>query len=88
MPPDSGPARPLPVDTLGIPALICVDADPGGIQVALTYAQYINNRVREELATLVDRGIKAELEAVSVDMSRFVDEYLPHKIFDCDLVKL
>jgi hypothetical protein len=26
------------VDTLGIPALICVDADPGGIQVALTYA--------------------------------------------------
>ncbi len=26
------------VDTLGIPALICVDADPAGIQVALTYA--------------------------------------------------
>jgi DNA topoisomerase VI subunit A len=133
------------VDTLGIPALICVDADPGGIQVALTYAHgsistaletpwlacnniwwvglcpsdidrhcqsdhliafnetdfeaargllqhpsdtYINNRVREELAILVDRGFKAELEAVSVDMSRFVDEYLPRKIFDCELVKL
>ena len=26
------------VDTLGIPAFVCVDADPGGIQVALTYA--------------------------------------------------
>jgi DNA topoisomerase VI subunit A len=49
---------------------------------------YINSDVREELAILVDRGIKAELEAVSVDMSRFVDEYLPRKLFDCDLVKL
>jgi DNA topoisomerase VI subunit A len=26
------------VEVLGIPALVCVDADPGGVQIALTYA--------------------------------------------------
>jgi DNA topoisomerase VI subunit A len=133
------------VDTLGIPALICVDADPSGIRVALTYAHgsistaletpwlacnniwwagvypsdidrylrssdlirfndtdyeaarqllehpsdaYINNRVRDELAILVQRGAKVELDAISRDVSRLVDEYLPKKLFDSDLVKL
>jgi DNA topoisomerase VI subunit A len=132
------------VDTLGIPALICIDADPGGIQVALTYAHgsistaletpwlacnniwwagvypsdidrycrsgdliritdtdreaarrllehpsdaYINNRVRNELAILVDRGVKVELDAISRDIPRLVDDYLPKKLFDSDLVK-
>ena len=133
------------VDTLGIPALICVDADPSGIQVALTYAHgsistaletpwlacnniwwagfypsdidhycrngdlirltdtdhevarrllehssdaYINNRVRDELAILVERGAKVELDAISRDIPRLVDDYLPKKLFDSDLVKL
>jgi meiotic recombination protein SPO11 len=133
------------VDTLGIPALICIDADPSGIRVALTYAHgsistaletpwlacnniwwagfypsdidrycrssdligltdtdyeaarrllehpsdaCINARVREELAILVDRGAKVELDAISRDMSRLVDDYLPKKLFDSDLVKL
>ena len=133
------------VDTLGIPALICVDADPAGIQVALTYAHgsistaletpwlacnniwwagvcpsdidryyqnsdlirltdtdheaarrllehpshaYINNRVRDELAILVDRGAKVEVDGISRDIARFVDDYLPKKLFDSDLVKL
>jgi len=133
------------VDTLDIPALICIDADPGGIQVALTYAHgsisaaletpwlacnniwwagvypsdidryclsgdlirftntdyeaarrllehpsaaYINSRVRSELAILVDRGAKLELDAISRDIPRLVDDYLPKKLFDSDLVKL
>jgi DNA topoisomerase-6 subunit A len=133
------------VDTLGIPALICVDADPSGIRVALTYAHgsistaletpwlacndiwwagvypsdidlhcrssdlirltdtdyeaarrllehpsdaYVNSRVRDELAILVDRGAKVELDAISRDVPRLVDEYLPKKLFDSDLVKL
>ena len=133
------------VDTLGIPALICVDADPGGIQVALTYAHgsvstaletpwlacnniwwagvypsdidrycgssdliqltetddeaarrllghpsdtYVNKRVRDELAILVDRGVKVELDALARDIPRLVDDYLPKKLFDSDLVKL
>jgi DNA topoisomerase VI subunit A len=49
---------------------------------------YVKDGVRRELAILVDRGVKAELEAVSIDMSRFADEYLPHKVFDSELVKL
>jgi DNA topoisomerase VI subunit A len=133
------------VDTLGIPALICVDADPAGIRVALTYAHgsistaletpwlacnniwwaglypsdidqyfgsgalirlrdddreaarqllehpsdaYINRRVRDELAILVDRGVKVEMDAIAHDLPRFVDEYLQKKLFDSDLVKL
>ena len=133
------------VDTLGIPALICVDADPAGIQVALTYAHgsistaletpwlacnniwwagvypsdvdrycrssdlirltdtdreaarrllehpseaYMKTRVRDELGILVDRGAKVELDAISRDMPRFVDDYLPKKLFDSELVKL
>jgi DNA topoisomerase VI subunit A len=133
------------VDTLGIPALLCVDADPAGIQVALTYAHgsvstaletpwlacnniwwaglcpsdigrfcrpadmirlseddaeaarrllahpseaYVNARVRDELSTLVDLGMKVELDALCGDVSRLVDHYLPKKIFDADLVKL
>jgi DNA topoisomerase VI subunit A len=133
------------VDALGIPALICIDADPSGIQVALTYAHgsistaletpwlacnniwwagvypsdidrycrssdripltdadyeaarrllehpsraYIDDRVRHELAILVDRGVKVELDAISRDMSRLADDYLPKKLFDSDLVKL
>ncbi len=133
------------VDTLGLPALICVDADPSGIRVALTYAHgaistaletpwlacndiwwagfypsdidrycrssdlirltdtdyeaarqllehpsdaYINNRVRDELAILVDRGAKVALDAISRDLPRLVDDYLPEKLFDSDLVKL
>jgi DNA topoisomerase-6 subunit A len=133
------------VDTLGIPALICVDADPAGIQLALTYAHgsistaletpwlacnniwwagvypseidryfrrsdlirltdtdreaarrllehpsdaYINNRVRDELGILVDRGVKVELDGIARDIPRLVDDYLPKKLFDSDLVKL
>jgi meiotic recombination protein SPO11 len=133
------------VDTLGIPALICVDADPAGIQLALTYAHgsistaletpwlacnniwwaglypsdidryglssdeirledsdyetarrllehpsnaYINSRVRDELAILIDRGAKVEVDAISRDLPRLVDDYLPKKLFDSDLVKL
>jgi DNA topoisomerase-6 subunit A len=132
------------VDTLCIPALICIDADPAGIQVALTYAHgsistaletpwlacnniwwagvypsdidrycqsslirltdtdyeaarrliehpsdaYIHGRVRDELAILVDRGVKVELDSFASDMPRFVGEYLPKKLFDSDLVKL
>jgi DNA topoisomerase VI subunit A len=132
------------VDRLGIPALICVDGDPGGIQVALTYAHgsistaletpwlacnniwwvglcpsdidrycrssdlirltdtdyeaarrllehpsdaYINNQVRDELGILVDRGAKVELDAFCHGR-RLIDDYLPKKLFDSDLVKL
>jgi DNA topoisomerase VI subunit A len=49
---------------------------------------YINHRVREELAILVDRGVKVELDAISRDLPRFVDDYLPKKLFESDLVKL
>ncbi len=134
------------VETLHIPAFVCVDADPGGVRVALTYAHgaistametpwlacndiwwaglhpsdvdrfglgsdtglrlesndfeaakallshpsdaYVNKRVREELALMIDRRTKTELEAISVDLSFFVGEYLPRKLFDTDLVKL
>ncbi len=131
------------VDTLGIPALLCVDGDPGGIQVALTFAHgaistaletpwlacnnvwwaglypseiercgegarirlddaereairrllahpshaYLNSRVRKELAVLLDLGATVELDALLHDR-RLVDDYLPKKIFDSELVKL
>ncbi len=48
---------------------------------------YVNDRVRDELAILVDRGIKVELDGLCNDLSRFVG-YLQHKLFDCDLIKL
>lgn len=130
------------VDTLDIPALICVDADPAGIRVALTYAHgsistaletpwlacnniwwaglcpsdidrhcgpsamirladsdheaargllehpsetYVNSRVRSELAILVDRRVKVELDAI---MPHLADDFLPKKLFDSDLIKL
>ncbi|HEY6464189.1 MAG TPA: hypothetical protein VIY73_28675 [Polyangiaceae bacterium] len=133
------------VDTLGIPAKVLTDADPAGIQVALTYAHgslstaletpwlacndvwwaglhpsdidrhcrpselirlseadlesahrlrdhpsraYVNERVRDELTLLVDRGAKVELDALAHETSRLVDDYLPKKLFDADLVKL
>jgi DNA topoisomerase VI subunit A len=134
------------VDTLYIPAFVCMDADPGGVRVGLTYAHgalstaletpwlacndiwwaglypsdvdrfglggetglqleandleaanallfhpsdaYVNKRVREELALMIDRRTKTELEAVALDLSFFVGEYLPRKLFDTDLVKL
>jgi DNA topoisomerase VI subunit A len=132
------------VDSLGIPAFICVDGDPAGIQLALTYAHgsistgletpwlacnniwwagiypsdidrycrksdlmalsdedseaarrllehssaaYVNKRVREEIAILVDRGVKVELDELCNE-GRLVDDYLPRKLFDSDLVKL
>ena len=37
---------------------------------------------------LVDRGAKVEMDAVSHPISRLVDDYLPKKLFDSDLVKL
>jgi DNA topoisomerase VI subunit A len=49
---------------------------------------YINSHVRDELGILVDRGVKVELDAISRDMPRLVDGYLPKKLFDSDLVKL
>ncbi len=132
------------VDTLGIPAFICVDGDPWGIRVALTYAHgsistaletprlacnnvwlagvypseldayyhphwlirfeetdyeaarqliehpslaYIGQRLRDEMALLVERGAKAELDALCHER-RLMDDYLPKKLFDSDLVKL
>jgi DNA topoisomerase-6 subunit A len=133
-------------DTLGIPAVIFADADPGGIQLALTYAHgsistgletpwlacndlswagvwpsdiarhcrtnnlirlseedheaarallahpsraYLNDRVREELAILVEGGHKVELDALIGGSSHahFVD-YMDHKLLDGDLIKL
>ena len=131
------------IDALGIPALLCVDGDLGGIQVALTFAHgavstaletpwlacnnvwwaglypseierygegarirldddareaigrllghpshaYVNSRVRDELAVLLDLGAKVELDALLHDR-HLVDDYLPKKIFDSELVKL
>ncbi len=49
---------------------------------------YVNHRVRDERAILVDRGAKLELDAIARDMPRLVDDYLPKKLFDSDLVKL
>jgi DNA topoisomerase-6 subunit A len=131
------------IDTLKIPVVIFADADPGGVQLALTYAHgsistaletpwlacgdirwaglcpsdfdrhcgirdqirlaesdkdkarallqhssrtYVNDRVREELAIMVDRGFKVELDALCSG-SRLVD-YLQHKLADGDLIKL
>jgi DNA topoisomerase-6 subunit A len=51
-------------------------------------AAYVNERVRQELALMIDRRVKTELEAVSENISFFVGEYLPRKLFDADLVKL
>ncbi len=48
---------------------------------------YVNDRVREELAILVDRGFKVELDALCSRDSRLVD-YLQHKLADGDLIKL
>ena len=133
------------VETLGIPAFICVDGDPSGVRVALTYAHgsittaletpwlacndiwwagiypsdihrhcrpverirltdtdyeaarrliehpsnaFANHRVRDELAILIDGGVKVELDALFNDLPRLVDDYLPKKLFDSDLVKL
>jgi len=135
------------VETLRVPSYVCVDGDPGGIRVALTYAHgaistametpwlacndirwaglypsdvdrfkidelfgiemeadeleaaksmlvhpsdaYVNAGVRRELELMIDRGTKTELEAIGGrDFSFFVDEYLPRKLFDTDLVKL
>jgi hypothetical protein len=47
-----------------------------------------NNRVRDELGILVDRGVKVELDGIARDIPRLVDDYLPKKLFDSDLVKL
>jgi DNA topoisomerase VI subunit A len=49
---------------------------------------YINGRVRDELAILVDRGVKVEMDAIARDIPRLVDDYLPKKLFDSELVKL
>jgi hypothetical protein len=44
--------------------------------------------VRDEPAILVDRGVKLEADAIARDIPRLVDDYLPKKLFDSDLVKL
>ncbi|CAN5775874.1 hypothetical protein BH09MYX1_BH09MYX1_39840 [soil metagenome] len=131
------------IDTLGIPAVVFADADPGGIQLSLTYAHgsistaletpwlacnrlswaglwpsdierhgtnatirlseeddvaahalmahpsraFANDRVREELAVLIDRGSKFELDALSNSPSRLVD-YMQHKLTHGGLVEL
>lgn len=131
------------VGTLGIPAVIFADADPGGIQVALSFAHgaistaletpwltcnglswagcwpsdiarhcrirdtirlsdedreaaqallshpshaYVNDRVREELASLLDVGSKVELDSFAHDGSRLVD-YMRLKL-EGDLIEL
>lgn len=130
------------IDVLGIRAVICADADPDGIRLALTYAHgsiltaletpwlacndlswvglcpsdidrycqrgdvlrfhngdadraralldhpsraYVNDRVRDELAILVEREEKVELDALVRD-TRLL-EYLQHKL-ESDLIKL
>ena len=130
------------VDTLRIPAVIFADADPAGIQLALTHAHgsistaletpwlacselrwagmhpsdyerhgmkrdeirlserdrarareliehpsraYANDRVRDELRILVDRGFKVELDSLCYETR--LDDYMQHKL-DGDLIKL
>jgi meiotic recombination protein SPO11 len=128
------------VETLGIPALMFVDADPGGLQVALTIAHgsistaletpwlasekirwaglvpsdfdrhcgprhmirlneaerlharallehpshsYVNDSVRQEVAILLERDVKVELDALCADVPRFLDfvrEKLSNKV--------
>ncbi|HSQ68288.1 MAG TPA: hypothetical protein VLM85_34000 [Polyangiaceae bacterium] len=48
---------------------------------------YVNDRVRAELAILLDRGVKAELDSLIGDASR-LEAYVLHKLFDRDLIKL
>jgi DNA topoisomerase VI subunit A len=133
-------------DTLGLPTVVLADGDPGGIQIALTYAHgslstaletpwlacrglswagiwpseidgrffresdlirlgepflgmahtllahpshaYVNDRVRAELASLLERGAYVALDMLAVrDMARSVD-YLRHKLFESELIKL
>ena len=42
----------------------------------------------KELALLVDGGWKVERDALLRETSRLVDDYLPKKLFDSELVKL
>lgn len=133
------------VDRFALPAMICADADVGGVRIALTFAHgsistaletpwlacndtwwvglhpsdigrrfgintqirlteadveaarqlrdhpsdaYVNRRVRDELATLVDRRAKVEIDVLVHDVPRFVDEYLPEQLFESEPVKL
>jgi meiotic recombination protein SPO11 len=131
------------VDTLRIPAVIFVDADPAGIRMALTFAHgsistaletpwlacnalrwaglypsdidrhcrgheirlaesdyeaarqliehpshaYISDRIRNEVATLVDRGVKAELDSAWWNDVRRLAGYVQQKL-EGDLVTL
>lgn len=131
------------IDTLGIPVVIFTDADPAGVQLALTYAHgsistaletpwlacseirwagffpsdfgrhcgpeakifltendadrarellqhpsrtYVNDAVRKELAILLDRGFKTELDSLCHG-SRLTD-YLRQKLFESSLIEL
>jgi DNA topoisomerase VI subunit A len=49
---------------------------------------YCNDRVRKELEILLERRVKVELDALTSDLPRLVDYYLPQKLFESDLVKL
>ncbi len=46
---------------------------------------YVSGRIREELAILVERGIKVELDTL-IHESR-LEKYLRHKLFDSELIK-
>lgn len=130
-------------DTLGIPAVLFTDADPGGIQLSLSFAHgsistaletpwlacndlswagfwpsevdrcrksdlirlsevdheaarallahpsrtYVNDRIRDELSILIDRGAKVELDTLMHTESRLGD-YLQRKLSDGDLIRL
>ena len=64
------------------------DAEAARRLLAHPSETYVNARVRDELSILVDLGVKVEMDALCGDLPRVVDDYLPKKIFDSDLVKL
>lgn len=50
---------------------------------------YANERVRRELEILIECGFKVELDSLALhEMDFFKGKYLPHKLFETDLVKL
>jgi DNA topoisomerase-6 subunit A len=83
---------PSDIDRFGIDAnagisLEADDLDAANALLRHPSEAYVNGRVRQELALMIDRQTKFELEAVSADLSFFTGEYLPRKLFDADLVK-
>jgi len=133
------------VDTLRVRVLVCADADPSGIQLALTCAHgsiataletrwlacddvwwaglrpsaidrhtgvdghipladtdyeaarrlrehpsyaHVRQEVRDEVAILVERRVKVEIDALMRDMPRLVDEHLPRMLLESEPLRL